>query len=269
MGFHAMGEVFLNLRKVNVWRGMQAEVPALREVSLEMRTGESVTILGPNGSGKSTLLKLLTGELRAEARVGSECRLFGEDLWNIEELRHRIGVVMPEEVARFDPEELAFDVVLTGFRGAYGRTPFMRFSKMERVRASRAVDRMEVADLVNRPFSALSSGERRRFLIARALAHEPEVLVLDEPSTALDFAATTELTRLLRELMKSGTTVVLVTHHPAEIPPEMRRVIALKEGRVFADGGKRPVMGAEKLSELYGLPLRVRWVDGWCAVRPG
>ncbi|GAA5484736.1 ABC transporter ATP-binding protein [Haloferula sargassicola] len=263
-----MGEVFLKLEKVNVWRGIDARQPALREVSLDLRTGESVAILGPNGSGKSTLLKLLTGELRCEARRGSTCRLFDEELWNIEELRHRIGVVMPEEVARFDPDELAFDVVLSGFRGAYGRTPFMRFSRKERVKASRAVDRMEVEALVERPFAELSSGERRRFLIARALAHEPQVLVLDEPSTALDFAATTELTRLLRELMTHGTTVVLVTHHPAEIPPEMERVIALKEGRVFADGRKRGVMTAAGLSDLYGLPLKARWLDGWCAVRP-
>ncbi|WP_184019531.1 ABC transporter ATP-binding protein [Haloferula luteola] len=263
-----MGEEFLNLQQVNVWRGLEAEVPALREVNLTLRTGESVAILGPNGSGKSTLLKLLTGELRSEVRDGSGCWLFGEDLWSIEELRHRIGVVMPEEVARFDPEELAFDVVLSGFRGAYGRTAFMRFSRAERIRASRAVDRMEVAELVNREFSALSSGERRRFLIARALAHEPEVLVLDEPSTALDFAASTELTRLLRDLILQGTTVVLVTHHPGEIPPEMERVVTLKNGQVVDDGPKRKVMTTDRLTDLYGLPLKARWAGGWCEVRP-
>lgn len=264
-----MSDVFLELRKVNVWRGDEASVLALDGLSLALRSGESVAVLGPNGSGKSTLLKLLTGELRAEAREGSWCRLFGEELWGIDELRHRIGVVMPEEVARFDQDEIAFDIVLSGFRGAYGRTRFMRFSRQERIKASRAVDRMEVAGLVDRRFSALSSGERRRFLIARALAHEPEVLVLDEPSTALDFAASTELTRLLRDLMKSGATVVLVTHHPGEIPPEMERVVMLKEGRVAADGPKRKVMTAGGLGELYGLPLRVRWVEGWCSVGHG
>ena len=261
-----MSETFLHLGQVNVWRGIEAEVPALRDVSLDLRTGESVAIIGPNGSGKSTLLKLLTGELRPEARPGSDCLLFDEELWSIDELRHRIGVVMSEEVARFDPDELAFDVVLSVFRGAYGRVPGMRFSRAERVAASRAVDRMEVTDLVNRDFSALSSGERRRFLIARALAHDPEVLVLDEPSTALDFAASTELIRLLRALMKAGTTVVLVTHHPGEIPPEIQRVVALKDGRIFGDGDKKSVMTSASLTELYGIPLKARWAAGWCSV---
>jgi len=263
-----MSEVFLELGRVKVWRGPEAAVPALRDVSLSLRAGESVAVLGPNGSGKSTLLKLLTGELRPEVRQDSYCRVFGEELWNIDELRHRIGVVMPEEVARFHPREPAFDVVLSAFRGAYGRTRDMRFSRAERLAASRAVDRMRVESLVDREFGALSSGERRRFLIARALAHDPGVLVLDEPSTALDFAAAAELGVVLRELIAGGHTLVLVTHHPGEIPPEVGRVVMLRGGRVLADGPKRRLLRPELLGELYGLPLRVRWSAGWCEVRP-
>jgi len=248
-----VSEAFLELERVNVWRGEEAEVAALGEVTLALKTGESVAVLGPNGSGKSTLLKLLTGALRPEVRDESFCRLFGREFWSIDELRHRIGVVMPEEVARFDADELAFDVVLSAFRGAYGRTLDMRFSKAERVAASRAVDRMGIAELIGREFGALSSGERRRFLIARALAHDPEVLVLDEPSTALDFAAATELSSTMRELIASGHTLVLVTHDPGEIPPEIERVVMLKAGRVMADGASRKLLRSEMLSELYGL----------------
>lgn len=262
-----MSEVFLELERVNVWRGEEAEVPALSEVSLRFRHGESVAILGPNGSGKSTLLQLLTGGLRPEVRDESWCRLFGEEFWSIDELRERIGVVMPEEVARFDADELAFDVVLTAFRGAYGRVRTMRFSKAERTAASRAVDRLGVAHLVNRDFGSLSSGERRRFLIARALAPDPEVIVLDEPSTALDFAAATELGGILRELIRDGHTLVLVTHHPGEIPPEIGRVVLLQDGRVFADGAKRRLLTSDRLSSLFETPLRTRWSGGWCDVR--
>ena len=264
-----MSETFLELERVNVWRGEEAEVAALSEVNLTLRMGESVAVLGPNGSGKSTLLKLLTGGLRPEVRDESSCRLFGQEYWSIDELRHRIGVVMPEEVARFEPHEEAFDVVLSAFRGAYGRTRDMRFSKAERVAASRAVDRMGITDLISREFGALSSGERRRFLIARALAHDPEVLVLDEPSTALDFAAATELGSTLRELIESGHTLVLVTHDPGEIPPEIERVVMLKDGGVLADGASRKLLRSDRLSELYGLPLRARWSRGWCEVRAG
>jgi len=262
-----VSEVFLELEMVNVWRGDEAEVAALADVTLSLKIGESVAVMGPNGSGKSTLLKLLTGALRPEVRAGSFCRLFGDEHWSIDDLRHRIGVVMPEEVARFDSEEEAFDVVLSAFRGAYGRTREMRFSKKERIAASRAVDRMGIADLIGREYGALSSGERRRFLIARALAHDPEVLVLDEPSTALDFAAATELGSTLRELIGSGHTLVLVTHDPGEIPPEIGRVVMLKEGRVFDDGPSKELLRSKLLSELYGLPLNARWSRGWCEVR--
>lgn len=260
-----MQRSFLEIRNATVWRG---DTTALKDVSLSIAAGESVAMLGPNGAGKSSLLKLLTGELRPEAGRGSVCRLFGEDLWSLEEIRHRIGVVMPEEVARFHPEEIAEDAVLSSLRGAYGITRWMRFSRAERNRAGEAMALMGVADLAKREFGALSSGERRRFLIARALVHEPEVLVLDEPSTALDFAASMQLTGTLSELLDAGKTLVLVTHHPGEIPPGMGRVVLLKDGGIFADGPKKSVLTSARLTELYGVKLRVNWSGGWCDVRP-
>ena len=227
-------ECFLEIRDATVWRG---DTPALKDFSLQLRHGESVAILGPNGAGKSTLLKVLTGEVRPEAKPETRCRLFGEDLWSLEELRHKIGVVMPEDVARFHPEELAQDVVLSSLRGAFGRTRDMRFSAKERAAADRAIERLGVESLKGRDFGTLSSGERRRFLIARALVHDPPVLVL-------------------------------VTHHPGEIPPEIGRVILLDQGRIRADGAKRKVLGASALSGLFQVPLKVSWPGGWCDVRP-
>jgi iron complex transport system ATP-binding protein len=255
---------FLEIRNATVWRG---NTTALKALSLTLQTGESVAILGPNGAGKSSLLKLITGELRPEANPGTLCRLFDEDLWSLEELRHRIGVVMPEEVARFDDEELAVDAVLSSLRGAYGRTRDMRFSKNEKARCLTAMRLMGVDELQERPFGALSSGERRRFLVARALVHEPGVLVLDEPSTALDFPASIQLIATFRKLQQEGRTLVWVTHHPGEIPPEIGRVILLKEGRVFADGPKREVLTTQKLTELFEAQVKVRWSQGWCDVK--
>lgn len=255
---------FLDIRNATVWRG---DLAALTDFSLRLQLGESVAILGPNGAGKSTLLKLLVGELRPEAKAETVCRLFGEALWSIEELRHRIGVIMPEEVARFDPEEIALDAVLSSLRGAYGRTRDMRFSRHEKVRAEESMRAAGVLPLADRYFGTLSSGERRRILIARALVHEPEVLVLDEPSTALDFAAAVQLSATLRSLAGQGSTLVLVTHHPGEILPEIDRTILLRHGRIFADGPKREVLESEVLGELFGVPLRVDWSEGWPNVR--
>jgi iron complex transport system ATP-binding protein len=260
-----MSTPFFQTANANVWRG---ETLALRGLDLSLRMGESVAILGSNGAGKSSLLKLMTGELRAEANAETSCRLFGEELWCLEELRHRIGIVMPEEVERFAAQEIAVDVVLSVFRGAYGRTRDMRFKAVEKQAAARAMAGVGITDLAQREFGTLSSGEKRRFLIARALAHEPEVLVLDEPSTALDFAARLAMLDHLRSVSRRAATLILVTHDPGEILPEITRVILLKEGRVLADGPKREVMRPETLAALYAMDLRLRWMDGWPLMRP-
>lgn len=259
-----MGDPFLEIKQATVWQG---DTEALREVSLTLFLGESVAILGPNGAGKSTFLKLLTGELRPAATEGMRCRLFGEKFWDLDTLRERVGIVMPEEVKRFHREEAAYDVVLSSLRGAYGRTRQMRFSQGDKEATVKAIERVGMMGCVEKDFGELSSGEQRRFLIARALVHDPEVIVLDEPSTALDFSAGLQLSELLRGLAQEGKTLVWVTHHPAEIPPEVGRVILLKEGVVFRDGEKRKALASETMSELYGLALKARWQDGWCQVR--
>lgn len=260
-----MSEPFFETTNAKVWRG---DVVALHGLDLTLRIGESVAILGANGAGKSSPLKLMTGELRAEANPGTSCRLFGEELWCLEELRHRIGIVMPEEVERFHPAEIAADVVISSFRGAYGRTRDMRFSAAEKALTAQALADVGIAELAAREFGQLSSGEKRRFLIARALVHRPEALVLDEPSTALDFAARLKLLETLRGIAAAGATLTLVTHDPGEILPEITRVILLKEGSVVGDGPKREVLNDQSLSWLYGMRLKLSWSRGWAVVRP-
>ena len=260
-----MSEPFFETTNAKVWRG---DVVALHGLDLTLRIGESVAILGANGAGKSSLLKLMTGELRAEANPGTRCRLFGEERWSLEELRHRIGIVMPEEVERFHPAEIAADVVISAFRGAYGRTRDMRFSAAEKALTAQALADVGIAELAAREFGQLSSGEKRRFLIARALVHRPQALVLDEPSTALDFAARLKLLETLRGIAAGGATLTLVTHDPGEILPEITRVILLKEGSVVGDGPKREALNDQSLSWLYGMRLKLSWSRGWAVVRP-
>jgi iron complex transport system ATP-binding protein len=162
---------------------------------------------------------------------------------------------------------MSMGTVLSSLRGTYGRTGDMRFSVLDKRRALEAMELMGVAAIRHRSFGGLSSGERRRFLVARALVHQPEILVLDEPLTALDFAASRHLIVTLRQLLRKGRTLVWVTHHPGEIPPEIDRVVLLKDGRLFADGRKREVLADRVLGRLYDVDLKVRWSDGWCDVR--
>jgi iron complex transport system ATP-binding protein len=239
----------------------------LHDFSLDLSYGESVAILGPNGSGKSTLVKLLTGELSTEFSPLRRCQLFGEDFWSLEDLRHKIGFVAPDQARRFDDDEPAIDVVLSALRSAHGRTREMRFSTTEKAATLRAMELTGVHPLAQRPISSLSSGEIRRLLIARALVHQPQVLVMDEPTTALDFAGAQCLIHCLRQAIANDCTVVLVTHHPEEIPPEIKRVILLKEGAIIADGPTRKVLSSQNLTALYETPIDVHWHRGWCHAR--
>lgn len=259
-----VNEVFFELQNVNVWRG---DKRVLHNFSLTLRRGESVAILGPNGSGKSTLVQLITGDLSTEFSHNSLCQLFGEDLWSLEELRHKIGYVTPEQAQHFDADETTMDVVLSALRGANGCTREMRFSSKEKRDALAAMEITSVAKLADRAIATLSSGEKRRLLIARALVHKPAILVMDEPTTALDFAGSQQLMHALRQAMANGCTVIFVTHHPEEIAPEIERVILLKDGAVLADGPKRKIITAVGLSELYDIPIEVQWRQGWCRAK--
>lgn len=259
-----LDEIFFEMHHCRVWRG---ELCVLDDFSLQLRHGESVAILGPNGSGKSTLVQILTGDLSVEFSDDRVCRLFGEELWSLEDLRHKIGFVSPEQTRYFDDDETTINVVLSAWRGAYGRTREMKFSAMEKQAALQAMEITGTTHLAQRMIGSLSSGERRRLLIARALVHNPRVLVMDEPTTALDFSGSQLLIQSLRRSMTSGCTVILVTHHPEEIPPEINRVILLKQGRISTDGPKRRVLTSQQLSGLYEIPIEVHSKSGWCHAR--
>lgn len=254
----------LELENVTVWRGDNKVFDGL---SLRIETGEKVAVLGPNGAGKSTLLALISGDIHPVADQGSS-RLFGEDYWSLYDLREHIGVVTPEQHGLFADDELASDVVLTGLHGTYGITRGQTFTAAEKRKAWRAMKAAGVHELMWRDYGELSSGERRRFLLARSLVHEPEMLIFDEPTTSLDLPGAWDLIEVVRALMRNGTGVMLVTHDVREIPPEIDRVVLMKKGRILADGRKRQILTPEQLSACYGVEVRVSWKDGFCAVRP-
>ena len=122
---------------------------------------------------------------------------------------------------------------------------------------------MEASHLAERYTDEMSSGEARRVLLARALVHHPHALVLDEPSTALDLAAQHELRRILRKLARSGTGIVMVTHHLSDLIPEIQRVLLMDRGRIAADGPTAEILTGPALSRLFGRPLELSERDGY------
>ena len=250
----------LELNRVTVMRGERA---ALEDVSLRIEAGEHVCILGPNGCGKSTLIKTITRECYPLAREGSSMAILGKDRWDVFELRNLLGIVSPDLLAACTTDATGRDVVLSGFFSSTRIFPHHHPDPEHLRRSDEVLARLGIAHLADRCVIHMSSGEAKRTLIARALVHEPNTLLFDEPSNALDIAAQFKLRETIGELAQSGLAILLVTHHVSEIIPEIERVIMLRAGRVMADGPKDEVLTEKNLAELFGVRVRLEKHDGY------
>lgn len=249
----------IDLSEVSVYRGTKL---ALDRVTLRIGVGEHVAILGPNGCGKSTLIKTITRECYPVIRTGSSIRILGRESWNVFELRSLLGIVSNDLMNTFTRELTGRDVVLSAFFSSVGIFAHQHVTEEMREKTGRALDRLEIAHLADRPTSEMSSGEARRVLLARALVHEPHALLFDEPSTSLDLFAQKELYRVMRKLARAGTGIVLVTHHLPDIIPEIERVILMSRGRIAGDGHKQEILTAERLGALFSMPVDLAERDG-------
>ncbi|MFT3761570.1 MAG: ATP-binding cassette domain-containing protein [Pseudoxanthomonas sp.] len=254
--------MLIELDRATVVRG---GARVLRELSLRIPLGQHTVILGANGCGKSTFIKLISRELYPLAREGeAPAKVFGLRRWNVAELRTRLGLVTGD-LGR-DLQEMhalrAEDAVISGFFSSFVIPPHCQVDARMRAQAAQALQRVGAAALRDRLVAELSTGEMRRVLIARALVHAPQALLLDEPTTGLDLVAQRDFLSLLRELAGQGITLVLVTHHLEEILPEFRRVVLLHGGGVLADGAPKAVLTPENLSKAYGGELRVECEGG-------
>jgi iron complex transport system ATP-binding protein len=250
----------LELNHVTVMRGDRA---ALNDLTLRIDAGEHICILGPNGCGKSTLIKTITRECYPLAKDSSSIQILGRKRWNVFELRSLLGIVSPDLLASCTTEVSGRDVVLSGFFSSTRIFPHHRPTP-ELLRLSEAaLQRVGIAHLADRPVAHMSSGEAKRTLIARALVHEPQSLLFDEPSNALDIAAQVQLRDTMRQLAQSGLGILLVTHHVAEIIPEIERVVLMREGRIVADGSKEELLTMETLSGVFEVRIQVAQHDGY------
>src|SRR6266446_2109563 len=253
----------LFLKHVTVLRGAREQRPALDDVTLQIAAGEHVCILGPNGCGKSTLIKTITRECYPMVREGSSISILGRERWDIFELRSKLGIVSPDLLASCTTDATGRDVVLSGFFSSTRIFPHHHPDPAHLARADETVARLGIAHLAERAVAEMSSGEAKRTLIARALVHEPQTLLFDEPSNALDIGAQMQLRGTMRTLARSGLGILLVTHHVSEIIPEIERVVLLREGRVVADGPRQEMLTSERLSSLFGADIQIARRDGY------
>ena len=238
------------------------------DFSLTLSQHESVAILGPNGAGKTTLLKLLMREIYPLWRNHPVVRILGKERNDIWDLRRQLGIISADLQENYSPEVLGRQVVLSGFFSSVGVWGHHRLTREQYQRVEAVLSQLHIQPLADRAFGELSSGQQRRLLLGRALVNAPAHLILDEPTSGLDLAATFQYLQTMRELIRSGHTLVLVTHHIHEIPPEVTRVVMLNQGEVWADGEKTEMLTESRLSSLYGVDVRLVESAGWYQVIP-
>ena len=247
-------ESLIEAKNLTAYRG---STRVFEDFSLTIERGCNTAILGPNGSGKTTFLKLISREIHPMVRESSRLTLFGKERYNVWELRGRLGIVSHDLHHGYIKSSRGLHVILSGYYSSNDTSPHMSFSEEQIDAAVTVMNKLGIDHLAERRFADMSTGQQRRFLLGRALIHEPEALILDEPTEGLDLRASLQYFDTVRGLMQDGTTVVLSTHHIHEIMPEIERVVLLKEGAVFGDGPKSETLTADRLSGLFEYPLEV------------
>ena len=224
----------------------------LHGISLSVANGEMVGILGPNGSGKTTLLKILSAVLRGQGEV----KLNGRNIaaYARRELSRLFAVVQQEAHINFP--YTAAEIVLMG-RASY-HSPYALEGKKDIEVARASMNLTDSLSLSNRYLHELSGGEKQRVMIARALAQEPEILLLDEPSAFLDLKHQVQVFELLRRLNRErGLTIVAALHDLNFAALFFARLVMLRDGKIYRDGSPNEVLTEKTIAEVYGIRVRI------------
>jgi len=253
----------IELENVNVARG---EKIVLQDLSLTIHAGEHLAILGPNGCGKSTLLKTMTCEIYPIFQPKMRVKILDRERWDLTQLKRLMGVVQAELPGKQTLTTRGFDAILTGFFSSSTLWPNLEVTPKMRARVEEILVEVNAEALRDKFVGEMSAGQQRRIMIGRAMAGTTDgvqMLLLDEPSNALDLAAQRDLREMLRRLAKRGTAILLITHHIADILPEMDRIVMMRDGCIVGDGTKQELLTSERLGELFGGQIFVEERDGY------
>ena len=250
----------IEIRDVSV-RIMHAEI--LSEVSLTVRSGEWVALIGPNGAGKTTLLRAIAGLTPFDGAITID----GHDVTRLpSKVRARTIAIVPQRPV-LPPPMTVFDYVLLG------RTPYIRYFDTEQANdlsvARRALERLDIASFAERPLASLSGGEQQRVVLARALAQEAPILLLDEGTSALDIGSQQQVLELVESLRLTDEFTVVSAMHDLTLAGQFAHALALlSHGRLIATGDPADVLTEDTIRAHYGAEVRVRHDDDGIVVSP-
>lgn len=231
--------------------------PVVDGVTAEIESGTVTAILGPNGAGKSTLLDLCLGWKQPSS---GRMLLHGHPLasYTRNETGRLVSLVPQDEKIRFDYSVLEYTLL--------GRAPYLGQLELpgeqDLLIARDALEDAGIGHLAQRPITRLSGGEHQLLMISRALAQEPSLMLLDEPTSKLDLANSSRVLEIMKKLVQSGVTILFTTHDPALAARVASHLLLMKQGKLLRYGTSHQVLTGENLTELYDTPVSVHTMDG-------
>ena len=241
-----MADYYVQTKQLSVGYGGK---PLIRDITIQIEKGEIVTLIGPNGAGKSTILKSITRQLKT---IAGTVELGNQSLGSLsyQELATRMAVVLTE---RIKPELMTCrDIVATGRYPYTGRLGLLTKTDAEKVRA--AMEAVHALDLSDRDFNAISDGQRQRILLARAICQEPEIIVLDEPTSYLDIRHKLELLSILRSMAKEKGITVIMSLHEIDLAQKISdKILCVKGETIEHYGTPEEIFDEQGIRQLYDI----------------
>lgn len=235
---------------------IKGDAKVLDDITFTIRPGENVALLGPNGSGKSSIIKTITRDYYPNQNFDRDpVKIFGQANWNVFSLRSKLGIVSADMQNFLHRNITVREIILSGFFQSVGLFRNHLVTPEMEIKTDEIMDFLGISHLEKKTMVTLSAGEERLVMIGKALIHNPEAMILDEPTNSLDFRAVHQFRETVQKIAQSGKSVILVTHNLLDIIPEINRVLLIKDGRIFSDGPKEEVLNSSNLETLFGLPV--------------
>ncbi|MCE5340680.1 MAG: ATP-binding cassette domain-containing protein [Planctomycetaceae bacterium] len=245
----------IDLKNVTV---VQDSFKILRNISFEIMPGECCAIIGPNGAGKSALVAVISGYLWPQ---DGSVSVFGETFGEVDlqSVRGKIGIIEPSRMPHFDEGLTVRDVIATGLFGTLMLPFYRKITKQQWKKVDSQVSFFKLRKQASLPIGTLSSGEQTKVLIARAMISQPKMLILDEPTNALDMGNRAIVVKILNKLrkQKNPPAIVIISHHLDELPKSLDYAVLLKSGKIISQGKPQKVFTSANLSKTFGCKVRV------------